>query len=658
MISLSDIRERLGQRGCRVTGGPTQWSAQCPAHEDDRPSLRLASGQDGRPLLHCMAGCTPDDVLGALELTWSDVLPPRAEQSGERPQHVATYVYRDLGGKPLYEVRRFTPKTFRPYLPGAPRAGLPPNTPRVLYRLPEVAAAISRGEPIYICEGEKDADALSAVLGPGEGTATCPPGGAGQRWRPEYTGQLAGAREVRIIADRDDAGIKHARGVADALAEAIPTIRVLLPRPRHHGADTADHLALGFGVGDLEPLGDAETDQPTLTADGLEPIIIRADSIPVEYPDWLWENRLPAGALVVLDGLPGAGKTALALDLAARLTTGQPWPDGEPSPGPAGAVIMPAEDSPATLLHRLRAANADLTRIAVLREARGVRDGALITRPITLADTGAIRAAITAVDAKLVIVDPITAFLGDINPDKDTQVRTLLTPLAALAQETGAAILLIRHPRKAGGAALTAGAGSIGIIGAARVGWTAGPHPDPEAGVQVLAVSKTNLGPVPKPLAYEVRPVPIPGAPPNRLGRIPTTATLGWVDVDLAGLTADALTDRETAAQVTKAGEAAQWLIETLRERGGSAPRAEIFAADPGFGRNALDRARRQAGIRSVSSKSWPRYTEWVLPGATTAEEGHAPPPPTPDASAGSALPDGETLLNLGEGADIAEWVS
>src|SRR5690606_41687126 len=73
-----------------------------------------------------------------------------------------------------------------------------------------------------------------------------------------------------------------------------------------------------------------------------------------------------------------------------------------------------------------------------------------------------------------------------------------------------------------GGAALTAGAGSIGIIGAARVGWTAGPHPDPEAGVQVLAVSKTNLGPVPKPLAYEVRPVPIPGAPPNRLGRIPT----------------------------------------------------------------------------------------------------------------------------------------
>ena len=101
MITISDLRERLAQRGCRVTGGPTQWSAQCPAHEDDRPSLRLASGQDGRPLLHCMAGCTPDDVLGALELTWADVLPPRAEQSRERPEHVATYVYRDLEGKVL-----------------------------------------------------------------------------------------------------------------------------------------------------------------------------------------------------------------------------------------------------------------------------------------------------------------------------------------------------------------------------------------------------------------------------------------------------------------------------------------------------------------------------------------------------------------------------
>src|SRR5690606_28172104 len=132
-----------------------QWTAQCPAHEDDRPSLRLASGQDGRPLLHCMAGCAPDDVLGALELTWSDVLPPRAEQGRERPQHIATYVYRDLDGNALYEVRRYAPKTFRPYLPGASRAGLSSNTPRVLYRLPEVAAAIGRGEPIYICEDRK-----------------------------------------------------------------------------------------------------------------------------------------------------------------------------------------------------------------------------------------------------------------------------------------------------------------------------------------------------------------------------------------------------------------------------------------------------------------------------------------------------------------------
>src|SRR5690606_34212170 len=174
------------QRGCRVTGGPTQWTAQCPVHEDDRPSLRLASGQDGRPLLHCMAGCVPDDVLVALELTWAVVLPPRAEQSRERPQHIATYGYRDLAGKALYEVSRFPPKTYRRYLPSASRARLPSNTPRVLYRLPEVAAAIGRGEPIYICEGEKDAEALSAVLGLGEGTATCPPGGAGQRWRPEY----------------------------------------------------------------------------------------------------------------------------------------------------------------------------------------------------------------------------------------------------------------------------------------------------------------------------------------------------------------------------------------------------------------------------------------------------------------------------------------
>src|SRR5690606_31763927 len=102
---------------------------------------------------------------------------------------------------------------------------------------------------------------------------------------------------------------------------------------------------------------------------------------------------------------------------------------------------------------------------------------------------------------------------------------------------------------------------------------------------------------------------------------------------------------------------AAQWLIETLRERGGSAPRSEIFAADPGLGRSALNRARQQAGIRTVSS-GFPRTTVCELPDAARAEQGQNPPTPTPDASTGSVPLGGDALLGHDEGADIAEWVS
>src|SRR5262249_33647829 len=123
----------------------------------------------------------------------------------------------------LFEVVRYDPKDFRQRRPdgkGGWTWGLD-DTRRVLYRLPNVVAAVARGETIYLVEGEKDVHALEA-LGL---VAACSPGGAG-KWRPEYTEVLRGA-DVVLIGDNDEAGRNHLALVTAALAGVARRLRVL-----------------------------------------------------------------------------------------------------------------------------------------------------------------------------------------------------------------------------------------------------------------------------------------------------------------------------------------------------------------------------------------------------------------------------------------------
>src|SRR5690606_14013366 len=124
---------------------------------------------------------TADDVLGALGLTWADVCAPNGDGPGHLGAPIATYVYVDEQGRTLFRVVRYAGKEFRQHAwqggSWAPKLGA---TRRVIYRLPEVIAAIDAGETVWIVEGEKDADRLRA-----EGvTATCNPGGA-EKWQPD-----------------------------------------------------------------------------------------------------------------------------------------------------------------------------------------------------------------------------------------------------------------------------------------------------------------------------------------------------------------------------------------------------------------------------------------------------------------------------------------
>ena len=179
-------------------------------------------------------------------------------------------------------------------------------------------------------------------------------------------------------------------------------------------------------------------------------------------------------------------------------------PDGEPGEDrePAGVVILSAEDDLRdTIRPRLDAAGADVDRVLALEVVPDVEGGErLPTLPI---DAHYILTAVRLMGACLVVVDPLSAYLGvTINSHRDQDCRRALWPLAKLAEETGAAVVVVRHLNKGNASnPLYRGGGSIGIIGAARLGLLVARDPD-NGDRRVLASTKCNLAKLPASLGF------------------------------------------------------------------------------------------------------------------------------------------------------------
>lgn len=227
--------------------------ARCPVHDDKNPSLSITEGDDGRVLLKCFAGCSTEDIVKALGLTMADLFPHKekpAQQHRKKTSQKPTYVYTDTEGKPLFGIIRMPVKgegRFRAVHPdgkGGWIYGMGKVNP-TLYNLPRVIEAASRGELVFVVEGEKDADNLAKV----GLTATTNPFGA-ETWKPDYADYLIGA-DVVIIPDNDDAGRRHAEQVARSLVGKAKRIRVLeLPNLPEKG-DVSDFLESGGTKEDL-----------------------------------------------------------------------------------------------------------------------------------------------------------------------------------------------------------------------------------------------------------------------------------------------------------------------------------------------------------------------------------------------------------------------
>ncbi len=242
--------------------------------------------------------------------------------------------------------------------------------------------------------------------------------------------------------------------------------------------------------------------RPAKTKTALRINARRVDQIQVKAVEWLWPEMIPLGKLCILDGDPGLGKSTLLLDLAARVTTTGIMPDG--SQGITGHVaVLSAEDGEDdTIKPRLFLAGADEARVHVIGS---VEDGTG-ERPLDIpGDLDVLEKQLTEWDARLLIVDPLMAYLASgVDGSKDQDIRRCMLRLKRLAERCRCTIILLRHLNKGNAAnPLYRGGGSIGIIGSARTGLLVGVDPD-DADGRILAPVKSNLSRLAPSLKYRL----------------------------------------------------------------------------------------------------------------------------------------------------------
>ena len=223
--------------------------------------------------------------------------------------------------------------------------------------------------------------------------------------------------------------------------------------------------------------------------------IIRMSDVELTPVEWLWKPYLPFGKLSVLQGNPGEGKTYFAIHLAAACTNGKLLPNMERM-DPFNVIYQTAEDGLGdTVKPRLIEAGADLDRVLVIDDSEV---------QLTLSDER-IEKAIIENNARLVIIDPIQAYLGaDVDMNRANEVRPIFMRLGQVAQRTGCAILLIGHLNKAAGMqSLQRGLGSIDIAAAVRSVMFIGKlKHDPT--MRILTHEKSSLAPPGASLAFSL----------------------------------------------------------------------------------------------------------------------------------------------------------
>jgi hypothetical protein len=435
------------------------YEAKCPAHDDKHQSLSVTDGDNGAPVFHCHAGCTPRAVVEAVGLTWRDVMPERKCNDRGRARIVAEYDYRDEHGVLLFQSLRYEPKDFRQRRPdgagGWIYRGALDGVRRVPYRLPELVAAPVE-EPVFIVEGEKDVDRLRS-LGL---TATCNPCGAdngeGNKWHREFAEHLHGRRVV-LLQDNDEPGRRHVEWVALTLMGRATSIKVLGWPDKPKGYDVSDYLANGGSKAALSELVEAAGEwtvgeAPKVAAD---PPLITIEHLDAEPPPpvrYVVERLFPEESCIVVGGEPKTGKSLFMLYVLLCILLGRPvFDEWSVSQGPV-LIFTPegAKRSRKDRLWQLCLGMGEDPRQVVPRVGFfAIRQGARfdLQQQETI---DAMRAIVVEYRPRMLVLDPFASCAPGIDENDNGAMSAVLSALRNVTTDAvpGMALALIHHVTK------------------------------------------------------------------------------------------------------------------------------------------------------------------------------------------------------------------
>jgi putative DNA primase/helicase len=479
---------------------------------------RLVNGTQRaqRPCDSALPNRTPLDAAGKPKFyPWGDDGPPRRSNEARR------HVYR-RDGVPVRIKIKNTPGGDGPAFVNWYRVhdgdvtGWQAKKPDSFQSVPYIGAinpfdSELADDTVFWPEGEKDCDTLGNKNLPAFTLGGCGDG------LPDAAAEFLSKRHIVILADNDDAGRDHAEKKA-ALAHGAASVRIVhfLELPAH--GDVTDFFKAGGTVEKLMQRAEAAPlwcppqiveNIPPKETNGRALVILRASDIEMTPVAWLWLHKLALGKLSLIAGEPGLGKSQLTAALAAVMTTGGLWPCSSERAPLGNVVIFSAEDDPSdTVVPRLKAAGADLERVRIVSSVESGAARSKTQHSFNLqTDLVLLELAITNLgDVRLIIIDPITSYLGKVDSHKNAEIRSVLEPVAQMAVRRGVAVVGVTHFSKGGGtSAINRFIGSIGFIAAARAAFvvTADPESDDPARRLFIPV-KNNLAPKGDGLSFRI----------------------------------------------------------------------------------------------------------------------------------------------------------
>jgi hypothetical protein len=323
------------------------------------------------------------------------------------------------------------------------------------------------------------------------------------------------------------------------------------------------------------------------TADDHEGIVTRRlSTYAPESVRWLWRNRFPLGKLSIVQGDPGKGKTWTVLYVVAQVTTGRRFCDSSPC-SRADALFVTAEDGIAdTIRPRVDLLKGDVNRVHVLEMVR--TDGNETFLDLGLHLDLLDKWLDSHKQVQVMVLDPLAAFLGDIDSHRNNEVRAVLGRLGRMAEKHNVAVIGIQHLAKAMAKAIHRSIGSIAFVAAARAVWQVMPDADDDDRRLLLPV-KMNLAKT--------------GGLAFRL----TDKGIHW-ETGSVEMSAD---DAEPQEGESPREEAREWIKAQLADGPVAAAEVKSRAQRDGIAKNTLERAKKELRVISTqTAEGW----SWAMP--------------------------------------------